>query len=55
MRHFVHFDIMIRGRFVCTMHMPHCPAFKLSIQELRQFVETRRPSLIGKTYDVYFD
>lgn len=55
MSKYIHIDIMVNGRYLCTMRKPHCPAFRLSIQELRDYIEKQRPSLAGKTYDVYFN
>lgn len=55
MGRFVHFDIMQGDRYVCTMHMPHCRAFKLSLPEVKTWIEKKRPSLLNKQYEVYFD
>jgi len=48
------FDIMLGGRFVCTMRMPFCPLFPLTTEEIQSFVESKRPSLRGKDYKIAF-
>lgn len=48
------FDIMLGGRFVCSMRMPFCPLFPLTIEEIQSFVESKRPSLRGKDYKIAF-
>lgn len=53
MSKFIHFDIMQEGRYLCTMHMPHCGAFKVDMLEVVQYVEDKRPSLKGKDYNIY--
>lgn len=48
------FDIMLGGRFVCTMCMLFCPLFPLTTEEIQSFVESKRPSLKGKDYKIIF-
>ena len=48
------FDVLLKGRFVCTMRMPFCPLFPLTTEEIRGFVESKRPSLRGKDYKIIF-
>lgn len=51
----VFIDVMLRDRFVCTLRFRYCPLFAISINEIKQFVESKRPSLIGKPYRIVFD
>lgn len=46
------FDVMLRGRFVCTMKYRYCPLFPLEIDELKKFIEDKHPSLKGKDYTI---
>ena len=32
-------------RFIATMHMPYNPLFKLSLQQLLDFIYSKRPTL----------
>ena len=57
------FDVMLHGRFVCTLRMPITFGIikdymgdKPVIDEraLTRFVEQQRPSLIGKPYRIEF-
>lgn len=53
MRDFI-FDVMLNGRFVCTLNYPFCPLFTLTQKELEEFVEKKRPTLKGKNYNIVF-
>ena len=55
------FDVMLDGRFVCTMAMPlglpvdydgDLPVFLVTDKKVRKFVEKQRPSLKGKNFNV---
>ena len=48
----IRFDIMLRGRYVCTMTYRHFAAFPITEDELTVYVESRRPSLRGKPYTI---
>lgn len=55
------FDVMLCGRFVCTLHMPLYMAdgyengkCVVSHQTLLRFVESKRPTLKGKPYNICF-
>lgn len=48
------FDVMLKGRFVCTLHYRFCPLFPIMEEELAAFVESKRPSLKGKPYNIAF-
>ncbi len=49
---FLSFDVMMGDRYVCTMHMRYCPAFKVTSEEIKRFVENKRPSLKWKNYTI---
>lgn len=53
------FDVMLQGRWVCTMQMPlglpvdyigDKPVFQLQKGQLEQYVEQQKPSLKGKPW-----
>ena len=46
------FDVMLNGRFVCTLKYRFCPLFPITVEELEKFVEEKRPSLKGKNYKI---
>ena len=46
------FDVMLNGRFVCTLKYRFCPLFPTMEEELAKFVEDKRPSLKGKNYKI---
>ena len=46
------FDVMLNGRFVCTLKYRFCPLFSITEEELAKFVEEKRPSLKGKNYKI---
>lgn len=48
------FDVMLNGRFVCTLKYRFCPLFLITEEELAKFVEEKRPSLKGKNYNIAF-
>ena len=48
------FDVMLKGRFVCTLRMKYCPLFPLTVDEICEFVESKRPTLKGKKYNIEF-
>ena len=52
---FLHIDIMMGERFVCTLHYKYCPAFNIRYNDLKKFIEEKRPSLKGKEYTIEFD
>ena len=49
------FDVMLNGRYVCTLAYPFCPLFTLTQKELEEFVEKKRPTLKGKKYNIIFN
>lgn len=48
------FDVMLNGRFVCTLKYRFCPLFPITEEELAKFIETKRPYLKGKDYRIAF-
>lgn len=48
------FDVMLNGRFVCTLRMKYCPLFPITEKEICDFVESKRPTLKGKNYNIAF-
>lgn len=47
-------DIMLDGRFICTLKYKYCPLFTIDYNELLKFVEQKRPTLKGKPYRIMF-
>lgn len=46
------FDVMLNGRFVCTLKYEYCPLFPIDINDLTKFVLKKRPTLKGKDYRI---
>lgn len=46
-RDFLTFDVAdaMTDRFICTLHMPVSPLFRVSIDEITAFVYQKRPTL----------
>ena len=53
-REVVYLDIMRSGRFVCQLPFEYCPLFPVSIDELTDYVFSKRPSLKGQTITIAF-
>lgn len=51
----VKFDIMYKGRFVCTMTYEFNPLFKFSFDDLFEFIYQKRPSLRNKKIEIYME
>ena len=51
----VKFDIMYKGRYVCTMTYEFNPLFKFSFEDLFEFIYQKRPSLRNKKIDIYLE
>jgi len=47
-------DIMLDGKFICTLKYKYCPLFTIDYNELLKFVEQKRPTLKGKPYNICF-
>lgn len=50
----ISFDVMLNGRFVCSLKYQYCSLFPITEEELSKFVESKRPSLKGKKYNIAF-
>ncbi len=48
------FDVMLNGRFVCTLRYKYCPLFPIDSEELAKFVLSMRPTLKGKPFRIAF-
>lgn len=46
------FDIMLGGRFFCTMTYRFCPAFAVTQEELEAFAEKHHPFLKHRKYTI---
>lgn len=53
MKKFV-FDIMLNGRYVCTLKYEYSPLIPIDFEELKGFILDKRPSLKGKDYRIAF-
>ena len=53
MKKFV-FDVMLNGRYVCTLKYEYSPLFPIDFEELKEFILNKRPSLKGKDYRIAF-
>lgn len=48
------FDIMLNGRFVCTLKYKYCALFQIDFEDLKKFILSKKPSLKGKDYRIMF-
>lgn len=48
------FDVMLNGRFVCTLKYKYCALFPIDFEELEKFVLKKRPTLKGKDFRIAF-
>jgi hypothetical protein len=48
------FDVMLNGRFICTLKYKYCPLFPIDFEELEKFVLKKRPTLKGKDFRIAF-
>lgn len=44
------FDVMLNGRFICTLKYEYSPLFPIDFEELEKFVLKKRPTLKGKDF-----
>ena len=44
------FDIMLNGRFICTLKVKYCALFDIDFEDFKKFILSKRPSLNGKYY-----
>lgn len=50
----VKFDVMLKGRYVCTMSYEYCPLFAIQIEDLCAYIVSKRPSLKNKPFNIVF-
>ena len=48
------FDIMLNGRFICTLKYKYCSLFPIDFEDLIKFVLKKRPTLKGKDFKIVF-
>lgn len=53
MKKFV-FDVMLNGRFICTLAFEYCPLFPIKYEDLEKFILKKRPTLKGTNYKIAF-
>lgn len=46
------FDIMLNGRYICTLKHKYCSLFPLDFGDLIKFVLKKRPTLKGKDFKI---
>lgn len=39
------FDVMLNGRFICTLKYKYCALFPIDFEDLEKFVLQKRPTL----------
>jgi len=49
------YDIMMGGRFVCTMRHHYLPCFPLDLEKILSEIFEKRPSLQSKRFDIVSD
>lgn len=48
------FDVMLNGRFICTLKYEYSPLFPIDLEELDKFILSKKPSLKGKDFRIVF-
>lgn len=48
------FDVMLNGRFICTLKCKYCALFPIDFEDLKKFILSKKPSLKGKDYRIAF-
>lgn len=48
------FDVMLYGRFICTLKYKYGALFPIDFEELEKFVLKKRPTLKGKDFRIAF-
>ena len=48
------FDVMLNGRFICTLKYKYCALFPIDFEDLEKFVLLKRPNLRGKDFRIAF-
>lgn len=49
------FDIMLKGRFVCTLRYEYCALFPIDLDELTKFILSKRPTLRNHPITLHFE
>lgn len=50
----VYLDVMIKDRFICQLVFHYCPIFKVTDEEIRNFVLENRPTLSKQKFQIFF-
>lgn len=50
----VKFDVMLNGRFQCTLKYRYCPLWPLEESDIRKFVIEQRPTLRNTNFQIAF-
>lgn len=48
------FDVMLNGRFICTLMYKYRALFPIDFEDLEKFVLQKRPTLKGKDFRIVF-
>ena len=48
------FDVMLNGRFICTLKYKYCELFQIDFEDLTKFVLKKRPTLKDKNFRIMF-
>ena len=48
------FDIILKGRFVCTLRYEYCALFPIDLDEITKYILSKRPKLINQHYNIAF-
>ena len=48
------FDVMLNGRFICTLKYKYCVLFPIDFEDLTKFVLKKRPTSKGKNFRIMF-
>ena len=48
------FDVMLNGRFICTLNNTPPALFPIDFEDLEKFVLKKRPTLKGKDFRIAF-
>lgn len=49
------FDVMLKGRFACTLRYKYCPVFPTDSKDLHDFIISKRPALRNQPFNAVFD
>lgn len=50
----IYIDIMLEGRFYRQLAYRYCPLWPVKESEVKTFIESKCPSLIGRLYNISF-